>query len=142
MKNAFDLILEALSNLKIFKFCLYVLVVWKKQLDQKGKINFKIYDVTTIALHVLPIISQSKDNQTMKFGQVIDITREIFFFKIHTENETGRLVTGLFCFLKKVSYEVKASGLQLSFNTFGQSSTQHTIKTKCIKLQTIDPEIC
>ena len=92
MKNAFDLILEALSDLKIFKFCLYVLVVQKKQLDQKGKINFKIYDITTIALHVLPNISQSKDNQTMKSGQVIDITREIFFFKIHTENETGRQV--------------------------------------------------
>ena len=58
--------------------------------------NFKIYDVTIIALHVLPIMSQSKDNQTMKFGQVIDITREIFFFKIHTENETGSFRALLF----------------------------------------------
>ena len=36
------------------------------------------------ATHViLPIISQSKRNHTMKFGQLIEITREIFFFKKH-----------------------------------------------------------
>ena len=45
-------------------------------------------------------------------------------------------------FFKKALYEVKASGLQLSFNIFRQPSTWHTIKTNCIKLQTIDPEIC
>ena len=26
----------------------------------------------TIAIHILPNISQSKDNQTMKFGQIIE----------------------------------------------------------------------
>ena len=36
------------------------------------------------ATHViLPITSQSKRNYTMKFGQLIEITREIFFFKKH-----------------------------------------------------------
>ena len=45
-------------------------------------------------------------------------------------------------FFKKALYEVKASGLQLSFNILRQSSTQHTIKTSCIKLQAIDPDIC
>ena len=43
---------------------------------------------------------------------------EISFFKNHAENETGRLVLDLFLFLKKALYEVKASGLQLSFNIF------------------------
>ena len=38
--------------------------------------------------------------------------------------------------------EVKASGLQLSFNIFRQPSTQDSIETNCVKLQTIDPEIC
>ena len=38
---------------------------------------------------------------------------EIFFFRNHAENVAGRLVLGLF---KKALYEVKASGLQLSFN--------------------------
>ena len=69
----------------------------------------------------MPNISPSKGNQTSKFGQLIEnITTEIFFFKNHAENGAGRdtssetqtssrlLLTPLF--------EVKASGLQLSFN--------------------------
>ena len=42
--------------------------------------------------------------------------REMFFFKNHTENKAERLVRDLFLFFKKALYEVKASGLQLSFN--------------------------
>ena len=42
----------------------------------------------------------------------------MFFFKNHAENDTGRLVPDLFRFFKKTLYEVKASGLQLSFNIF------------------------
>ena len=49
--------------------------------------------------------------------------QEIFFFKNHQENKTRRLVPGLFLFFKKALYEIKASGLQLSFNRFWQSST-------------------
>ena len=74
---------------------------------------------------MLPNISRSKDNQIMKFGQVIDITREIFLFKNYAKNEVERLVPDLFLFLKKAWYEVKASGLQLSFNIFRESSTWH-----------------
>ena len=47
-----------------------------------------------------------------------------------------------FCFFKKALYERKATSLQLSFNIMRQSSTWHTIKTSCIKLQAIDLEIC
>ena len=47
----------------------------------------------------------------MKFGQVLNITREIFFFKTHAENEAMRLVLDLFLFLKKALCEVKTSGL-------------------------------
>ena len=36
----------------------------------------------------------------MKFGQLIKIAREIFFFKNLTEKEEGRLVTDLFLFFK------------------------------------------
>ena len=46
----------------------------------------------TITVHIFPDISRSKGNQTMKFGQVIDIAREKFFFKNHAENEARRLV--------------------------------------------------
>ena len=61
-------------------------------------------------------ISQSKDNQAIKFGQLIE--REIFSFKNHAENEVGRLLTDLFLFFEKILYELKASDLQLSFNIF------------------------
>ena len=43
----------------------------------------------TVTLHILLNISQSKGYQTMEFCQVIDVTREIFFFKNYAENETG-----------------------------------------------------
>ena len=42
----------------------------------KNKVDFKIYDVTTwktITIHILPSMSKSKGNQTMKFGQLVSI---------------------------------------------------------------------
>ena len=54
----------------------------------------------------------------MKFGQLYNITRKIFFFKNHAENEAERLVPDLFLFFQKALYEVKANGLELSFNHF------------------------
>ena len=46
MKNAFYFILEALFILKIFKFCLKFFVIYRKRVDLKDKVNFKIYNVT------------------------------------------------------------------------------------------------
>ena len=46
------------------------------------------------------------------------ITREIFFFKNSAENQAGRVVPDLLLFFKYAQYEVKASGLKLSFNIF------------------------
>ena len=34
-----------------------------------------------IAIHILPNISQSKDNQTMKFGQLIEYNNRNFFLQ-------------------------------------------------------------
>ena len=40
----------------------------------------------TIAIHILPYISRSKDNQTMKFGQIIEYNmRKIFLEKSYTK---------------------------------------------------------
>ena len=49
----------------------------------------------TIAIHVLPKISQSKGNQTMKFGQLIEYNKRNIFFKNYAENEASRLVPDL-----------------------------------------------
>ena len=46
------------------------------------------------------------------------MTTEICSLTNHGEYETGRLVPDLFDFLKKTLYEVKTSGLQLSFKIF------------------------
>ena len=43
----------------------------------------------TIAIHILPNISRSKGNQTMKFGQIIEYGKETFFFKNLAENKIG-----------------------------------------------------
>ena len=45
-----------------------------------------------ITIHILPNISESKGNQTMKFGQVIEYNKA----KNYAENEAGRLVPHLF----------------------------------------------
>ena len=69
-------------------------------LDQKDKVNFKIYDVTTwlqtIAIHIFPNISRSKSKQTMKLGQLIEYNKRNIFLKNYAENEVGKLVPDLF----------------------------------------------
>ena len=66
-------------------------------------------------------ISQSKSK--MKFGQSVEYKRENFFFKHHAENKAGRLVPDHFLPFKKVLFEVKVCGLQLSFKIFRGPST-------------------
>ena len=55
--------------------------------------------ITTI--HILPNISQSKDNQTMKLGQLIEYNKRNNFLKNYAQNEVERLVPDLFLFLEK-----------------------------------------
>ena len=72
----------------------------------------------TIAIHILPNISRSKDNQAMKFGQVIEDNKaNIFLWKVCRKWARETSFRPLL-FSKKALYEVKASGLQLSFNIF------------------------
>ena len=54
----------------------------------------------------------------MEFGQLIECNKRNISLQIHAENEAGRLAADLFLFIKKPIYEVKASGLPLSFNIF------------------------
>ena len=64
----------------------------------------------------LPNISQSRDNQTMKFGQLIEYNKQNIFLHTQAENEEGRLIPDLFLFFE--IYEVKVSDLQPSFIVF------------------------
>ena len=49
----------------------------------------------------MPNISRSKGNQTMKFGQLLNVTREIFSFKNMQKMSQGDYFQTSFCFLKK-----------------------------------------
>ena len=52
---------------------------------------------------------------------------KIFFFKNHTENKAGRVVSDFFCF-KKAFHEVKASGQHLSFEFLISQTGEWTFK--------------
>ena len=61
-------------------------------------------ELETIAIHILPNISQSKDNQTMKFGQLMEYNkRNIFFSKIMRKMWQGDYSPTRFCFLEKLN---------------------------------------
>ena len=75
MKNAFYFVKETLSVLKILKFLSRIFdhvrknsLIWKIGLASKFMTSQP--GLQTIAIHILLNISQSKDNQAMKFGQI------------------------------------------------------------------------
>ena len=83
MKNTFYFILKALFVLKIFKF----LAFWSRRengLIRKIRLSSKLMTsqtgLQTIAMYILPNISQSKGNQTMKFNQLIEYKKRNIFF--------------------------------------------------------------
>ena len=51
----------------------------------------------------------------MKFGWLIKIK---YLFKNHAEKKTGTVVQDPFIIFKKALYELKARGLELSFNIY------------------------
>ena len=55
----------------------------------------------TIAIHILPNISQSKGNQRIKFGQLIEYNKRNIFLQKLCGKQAGRLVPDLFLFFKK-----------------------------------------
>ena len=52
----------------------------------------------TIIIHIFPNISQIKENQTMKFGQLIEykVSDNYLSSEITAENKTGNLVSDIF----------------------------------------------
>ena len=77
MKNAFYFSLKALFILKIFKFLSQLFDhVEKNGLIRKIRLILKFMTSQpgkqAITIHILPNISKSKDNQTMKFGKLIE----------------------------------------------------------------------
>ena len=76
MKNAFYFILKAIFVLKIFKCLSWLSAHAEKRLDWKIRLISKFLasqpGKQAISIHILPSISKSKGNQTMKFGQLVE----------------------------------------------------------------------
>ena len=89
IKNAFHVTLKALVVAQILSFCRYILVVLKNGLIRKIRLISKFMTTQpgeqSIAIHILPNVSRSKGNQTMKFGQLINNMRNIFPEKSYTK---------------------------------------------------------
>ena len=91
---------------------------------------------------MLPKISRNKSNQTIKLCQLIEYNKGNFHSKITHVIRQGDQIQTSFYFFKNAEYEVKTTILQLIFSVFRQLSNWDNIKTNCIKLQIINPEIC
>ena len=92
-------------------------------------------------MHILPNISRSKCNQKMKFGQGIEYSQINIFLQKSCRKEARKTTSGPPSVFLKILYEVEANCLQLSFN-INTYWTWYTMKTNCIKLYTIDPDVC
>ena len=58
----------------------------------------------TIAIQILPDILRSKDNRSMKFGQLIECNMGNIFLKNHTQNVVEKLLPDIF--LKKLKLSI------------------------------------
>ena len=108
MKNAFDFILNALFVLNIFKFCHDFLVMQKKPLDKKDKINFKIYDITTwltnsCNTHIAQYLTNQRqpDNETWLINRILQ--EKYFSSKIMQKIRQGDQFQTSFYFLKMLN---------------------------------------
>ena len=70
----------------------------------------------------------------MKFSQLTEYNKTIFFFKTQSENESVRLVPEHFLLSENALYDVKSGYLQPSFNIIREPSTWHTIKTNSLTI--------
>ena len=85
MKNVFNFILKALFVLNIFKLLSRLFghvgkMAWLVRLTLKSTMTSHL-GLQTIAINILPKISQSKGNQAMKCGQLIEYNKKNIFLQ-------------------------------------------------------------
>ena len=71
----------------------------------------------TVTINILVDISKRRENQTMKFGQLMEYNVINISLKKSWEKKAGRLVPNLFLFFQKTLYEVKTSIIRFSLLT-------------------------
>ena len=111
MKNVFYFTLKAVFVLKIFKFLCWLFGHVEKQLYWRHKIILKFLKFLTsqpgkqtIAILILPNISERKGHQIMKFGQLIEYNISNIFLENHTENSVEKLFPDPFLKNQNVAY--------------------------------------
>ena len=100
-------ILKALFVLKIFKICLDSLFMENKDLIRKissiSRFMTSKRGKQTIAIHMLINISRSKNNQAIKFGQLIEYNMRNIFFEISCTKCGGETIPRSFSNKSKLS---------------------------------------
>ena len=76
-------------------------------------------------------ISRNKDNQTMKFDQLIEYNTRNNFFKNHVENKARELVPEVFLFFEKLYIRQKQVVCTLVSIDFDRPPLEHAIKKLC-----------
>ena len=77
---------KLISFSRYLSFCLDFLAIYKNGLIRKTRLISKFMTSQpgsqTITIHILPSISRNKDNQTMKFGQLVEYNMQGPFQKV------------------------------------------------------------
>ena len=142
------------SPQKLFQFSRYFsfrhdfLFMQEKRLDQKDKVNFKIRDVTAWFInncntHIVQYLTKERkpDNEIWSINRIKQ--EKYFSSKIMRKMRQGDQFQTSFYFLKRFNiWRKQVVSSLVSIYIFRQPSTCHAIKTNCINLQAIDPEIC
>ena len=101
MKNAFYFYFKSFFILKVLKFLSYFFPHVEKRLDYKGKVNSKIFGVTsgkqTILIHILPNILRSTCNQKIIFCQLIEYNMKNIFLEKPIIKCDGESIPRPFC---------------------------------------------
>ena len=125
MKNHFYFVFKALFVLEIFTFLSWPFGYVEKLLVKKAMVIFWKFMIAQtgkhiiITIHVSPNISRNKDNQAMKFGQLIKYSvKNIFLQKLCRKWGKETISRPLLVFYQKALYKVRAKGQHLSFNIF------------------------
>ena len=96
MRNGFVSSQKLFSFSRYFSFCLDCLVIQQNDLIRKIRLisNFMMSQPgqQTIVTHILPNISISKSNHTIKLGQLIECNLTNIFLEIHTQSMMEKLV--------------------------------------------------
>ena len=93
-----------------------------------------------IIIHIWHNILKSKDNQTMKFVQLIKYIAINIFFRNHPDNDAESLVPDLFLLNKlRIRSEQVVSTLFLIY--FGRPQLGHTINVNFTTFQAVDPKM-